>query len=100
MPQIDAITQYILALVPAVTAIMGMVVVVGIGIAKIKKALAGSEEKVEKMTKSHKELLKQNELLRDQNKVIREENKELKSAIVELNKKLTVADFLKDKKVI
>lgn len=85
---IDAITQYILALVPSVTALVGMAVVVGVGIAKIKKALAGSEEKVEGISSRTKEIERQNiELKR--------ENIELKKAIVELNKKIDIIDTIK-----
>ena len=53
---IDVITQYILSIAPAVTAIMGMVVVIGVGIGKIKKALAGNEETVERISSRTKEI--------------------------------------------
>lgn len=88
MPQIDAITQYILAVVPAVTAIMGMVVVVGVGIGKIKKALSGNEEKVERISSRTREVEKQNIELK-------KENVELKKALVELNKKIDIIDTIK-----
>ena len=80
---LDIITQYILALVPAVTAIMGMVVVVGVGIAKIKNALATSDSKVDELSNRNKALI-------DQNSEMRKENKELRKALVELNKKIDV----------
>lgn len=85
---IDTITQYILAIVPAVTAIMGMVVVIGVGIGKIKKALAGSEEKVERISSRTKEIEKQNVELAKQ-------NIELKKTLVELNKKIDIIDTIK-----
>lgn len=85
---IDAITQYILALVPSVTALVGMAVVVGVGIAKIKKALAGSEEKVETISSRTK-------AIEQQNIELKKENKELKHAIVELNKKIDIIDTIK-----
>ena len=85
---IDAITQYILAIVPAVTAIMGMVVVIGVGIGKIKNALNGNIEKVEKISSITKELAKQNLELK-------KENTDLKKALVELNKKIDIIDVIK-----
>ena len=85
---IDAITAYILAIVPAVTAIMGMVVCVGIGIGNIKKALAGSEEKVERISSRAK-------AIEEQNIELKKENIELKHAIVELNKKIDIIDTIK-----
>ena len=85
---IDTITQYILAIVPAVTAVMSMIVVIGVGIGKIKKALAGNEEKVEKISSRTKEIEKQNF-------EIKKENIELKKALVELNKKIDIIDTIK-----
>ena len=85
---IDAITQYILAIAPAVTAIMGMVVVVGVGIAKIKKALAGNEAKVERISSRTKSV-------EQQNLELKKENVELKKALVELNKKIDIIDIIK-----
>ena len=49
MGQIDTITQYVLAIVPAVSALMGMIVVIGVGICKIKQALKGNIESVERI---------------------------------------------------
>lgn len=88
MSQIDTITQYILAIVPAVTAIMGMVVVIGVGIGKIKKALSSSEMKIERIS-SHTRAVEQ------QNIELKKENKELKQALVELNKKIDIIDTIK-----
>lgn len=58
--EIDVITQYILAIVPAFTAVVGMVITLGVGIGKIRKANALTEEKVERTTKgtvAHQEKL-------------------------------------------
>ena len=88
MSQIDTITQYILAIAPAVTALMGMIVVIGVGIGKIKKALSGNIEKVEKISSRTKEVEKQNLELKKQ-------NVELKKALVELNKKIDIIDTIK-----
>lgn len=89
---IDTITQYILAIVPAVTAIMSMIVVVGVGIGKIKKALNGNEVKVEGMTRVQNARLKE---IQQQNVEIKKENIELKKALVELNKKIDIIDTIK-----
>ncbi len=89
---IDTITQYILAIVPAVTAIMSMIVVVGVGIGKIKKALNGNEVKVEGMTRTQNARLKE---IQEQNVEIKKENVELKKALVELNKKIDIIDTIK-----
>lgn len=89
---IDTITQYILAIVPAVTAIMGMVVVIGVGIGKIKKALNGSEVKIEDMSRRQSTRMKE---IQEQNIEIKKENVELKKALVELNKKIDIIDTIK-----
>ena len=89
---IDAITAYILAIVPAVTAIVGMVVVAGVGIAKIKNALNGNVETVEKMSKSQSNRIK---AVEEQNLELKKENKELKHALVELNRKIDIIDTIK-----
>lgn len=85
---LDIITQYILALVPAVSAIMGMVVVIGVGIGKIKAALKGNIESVEKISSRTREVEKQNLELKKQ-------NIELKKALVDLNKKIDIIDTIK-----
>lgn len=87
---IDIITQYILAIVPAVTAIMSMVVLVGVGIGKIKKANHITEEKVEKMSKGNKELKE------ELNQVLKE-NILLKKSMNELNAKLDNIKVIKKK---
>lgn len=68
---IDIITQYILAIVPAFTAVVGMVVTLGVGIGKIKKANKETSDKVEEVSNNDKMLKKQ---LREVSK----ENAELK----------------------
>lgn len=88
MPQIDAITQYILAIVPAVTALMGMIVLVGVGIGKIKAANRDTASKIEDMSRGQK-------ALKDANNELRKENIELKKALIELNKKIDIIDTIK-----
>lgn len=92
---IDAITSYILAIAPAVTAIVGMIVVVGVGIGKIKNALAGNEEKVERISSKTKEIQKENielkKALAEQTKT----NAEFRKALIDLNKKINVMTVTK-----
>lgn len=85
---IDEITQYILAIVPAVTALVGMIVTIGVGIGAIRKANNITSEKVERLTGSHKALI-------EQNNELRKENRELKRALIELNKKIEIIDTIK-----
>ena len=89
---IDAITSYILAIVPAVTAIVGMIVVVGVGIGKIKTALGGNEVKIENISRTQSARLK---AIEEQNVAIKKENVELKKALVELNRKIDIIDTIK-----
>ena len=56
MPGIDVVTSYLLAPTPAVTALMGIIAAVVVGIKKIKNS---NEETVEKVTEYEKELKKQ-----------------------------------------
>ena len=57
---IDAITQYILALVPAVSALSGMAVCIGICIGKIKKHNSSTQQKLDIVLKENAELKKEN----------------------------------------
>lgn len=56
---IDIITQYILAIVPAFTAVVGMVVTLGVGVGKIKKANRETTDKVEEVSHNDRMLKKQ-----------------------------------------
>lgn len=85
---IDEITQYILAIVPAVTALVGMIVTIGVGIGAIRKANNITSEKVERLTNSHKALV-------DQNADLRRENLELRKTLIELNRKIEIIDTIK-----
>ena len=89
---IDAITQYILSLTPAITALIGVIVVIAVGVGKVKNALKDNGETVERTsTRSSKAI----DSLIEQNKELRAENKELKKALIELNKKIEVIDTIK-----
>lgn len=94
MGTIDTITQYLLALAPAVTALVSMIVVVAVGIGQVKKAVAGSEQKVERIASRHKEYQKQMEA--DRTEFIRQldelakENREYKAIIARLERKIDI----------
>lgn len=89
---IDEITQYILAIVPAVTALVGMIVTIGVGIGAIRKANNITSEKVDRLSAGQKAFL-------DQNKDLKKENAELRKALIELNQKIKVADLINTDKV-
>ena len=91
---IDVITQYILALVPAVTALVGMAVTIGLGVAKIKKA---NKETVETVDASNKKVCKHTESLESQLANVHKENVELKRQLTKVMKKLDHVHFVDDK---
>lgn len=95
---IDEITQYILAIVPAVTALVGMIVTVGVGIGTIRKANNITADKVERISKGNKELKHQLVEVVKQNEEVKKENVELAKALVELNKKIDVMTASKREK--
>lgn len=95
MGQIDTITQYVLAIVPAVTALMGMIVVIGVGIGKIKSALKGNIESVEKIGDESKAIKTQNVELKRQNIELKKENAELKKAFADFCNKIDIIDTIK-----
>ena len=95
MSQIDTITQYILAIAPAVTALMGMIVVIGVGIGKIKSALKGNIESVERIGSDSKAIKAQNAELKRQNIELKRENAELKKAFTNFCNKSEVIDTIK-----
>lgn len=95
MEQIDTITQYILAIVPAVTSLMGMIVTIGVGIGLIKKALNGNIERVEKIGSRSKAIETANAELKRQNIELKRENAELKKAFTNFCNKIEVIDTIK-----
>lgn len=78
---LDIITQYILAIVPAFTAVVGMVVTLGVGIGKIKKANRETSDTVIEVSKESRELKAEMTELVKQNRELKEENKELKESL-------------------
>lgn len=74
---LDAISQYILAIVPSVTAVIGMIVALGVGIGQIKRANSDSVKEVREVSKNDKDLKKQ---LRD----VHKENEQLKAQLNEV----------------
>lgn len=92
---IDVITQYILALVPAVTALVGMVVTIGLGIAKIRKA---NKETINTVDASNRKVCKHTESLESQLADVHKENVELKQQLRKLMAKVEHIHFVDDKK--
>ena len=78
---IDIITQYILAIVPAFTAVVGMAVTLGVGIGTIKKANKETTTTVKEMSSNDRALKKQ---LVD----IAKENAELKNELKEVTARM------------
>lgn len=78
---IDTITNYIISLVPAVTAVAGMLSVMGISIAKVRKA---HREATNEIKETHKENVELRRELRETMK----ENKELKQSLKKVTAKM------------
>ena len=96
---IDLITQYIVAIGPAVTALIGVIVTIAVGVGAVKKAISGSDEKIERISKKDREIINKleqanNELMKA-NREVRAENKEIKQTLMELNRKIDIIDTIK-----
>lgn len=87
--ELDAITQFILAVVPAFTAVVGMITTLGVAIGKIKKANSETKEEVKAMTENDKALKKQ---LRD----VHKENAELKQQLNEISARMKHMYFIEN----
>lgn len=79
--EIDAITQFILAIVPAFTAVVGMVTTLGVAVGKIKKA---NKDATTEIKEAHKE----NMNLRQKLNIVMEENAELKRSLNKITAKM------------
>lgn len=84
---IDIITQYILSIVPAVSAITGMAVMIGIGIGKIKKSVSSVDG-------SLNSIKSQSKLQQAQLSAVQKENAELKKQMTKLMKKIEHIHFV------
>lgn len=89
---INAITEYILSITPAISALVAVIVVVAVGVGKVKNALKDNGEVVER---THSRSSKAIEAIVEQNKELKKQNIELKKALVELNKKIEIIDTIK-----
>lgn len=78
---IDIITQYVLAIVPAFTAVVGMITTLGIAIGKIKKANSETTQEVRELSENDKTLKKQL-------KEVHKENVELKQQLNEVTARM------------
>ena len=93
---IDVITQYILSLAPAFTAVVGMIVTLGVGICKIKKA---SQSTVDEVKENSKGLRRVNEELKCDLINVHKENAELKKEMSKLMAKIEHIHFVDDEEV-
>ena len=84
---LDAITQYILALVPAVTALTGMAVMIGVGIGKIKRSVGSVDSSLDTIKS-------QSKFLEAQLGAVQKENAELKKQMTKLMKKVEHIHFV------
>ena len=87
---IETITNYIISLVPAVTAVAGMLSVMGIAIAKVRKA---HREATNEIKETHKENV---ELRRELADVVKE-NKELKQSIKKITARMEHMYYIEEK---
>ena len=80
--EIDAVTQFIISAAPGVTAIIGVIVSLVIGIKKIKATGDSNEkalnEKYDQMLKNSNEMLKQNQDMKNAIQSLLQENYNLK----------------------
>ena len=87
---IDTITQYILSIVPAVTAVVGMITVFGVGVGKIRKA---NKDATNEIKETHKENLELRRELRETMK----ENRELKQSLKRVTAKMEHMYYIEEK---
>lgn len=93
---IDVITQYILSIVPAFTAVVGMIVTLGVGIGKIKKA---NKDTINEVRENSKGLKRANEALKDELVNVYKDNVEIKKQMTKLMAKVEHIHFVDDKEV-
>lgn len=87
---LDAITQYILALVPAVTALVGMAVCVGVGVGKIRKANRNTVDSIDTISRK-------SQSLESQLQEVHKENVELKRQLRKVMAKLEHVHIVDEK---
>jgi len=92
---IDIITQYILSIVPAFTAVVGMIVTLGVGIGKIKKA---NKDTVDEVKETNKELKARQSKLEETNLNLAQENISLKKDLRQLMAKIQHIHFTEEEK--
>ena len=83
--ELDLITQYVLALAPAITSIISMVVALGVGIGHIRKATNLTVSEVKENSKAMSE---RQSSLEAQLSAVHRENAELKKNLNRVMKKL------------
>ena len=88
--ELSTISQFIISIVPAVTAVIGMIVALGVGIGKIKKANSETKQEVKILSDGDKALKKQL-------KEVQKENAELKSQLNEVLARMKHLYFVEDR---
>lgn len=88
---LDAVTQYLLAITPAVTAVVGIITVFGVSIGKIKKANRDA-------TKEIKEIHQENVELRRELRETMKENREIKQTLKKITAKMEHMYFVDEEK--
>ena len=83
--ELDLITQYVLALAPAITSIISMVVALGVGIGQIRKA---NNLTVSEVKENSKAIHERQSSLEAQLSAVHRENAELKKNLNRVMKKL------------
>lgn len=83
--ELDLITQYVLALAPAITSIISMVVALGVGIGQIRKA---NNLTVSEVKENNKAISERQSSLEAQLSAVHRENAELKKNLNRVMKKL------------
>ena len=87
--ELDIITQYILAIVPAFTSVVGMVTTLGVAIGKIKKANKDATAEI-------KEAHADNRALRKEMAEVMMENKEIKQDLKKITARMAHMYFIED----
>ncbi|MBO7079084.1 MAG: hypothetical protein J6W64_04680 [Bacilli bacterium] len=91
---LDTITQYILSLVPTITAIISMITLVGVSIGNIRKANKDATGEIKETHKETKQLRKEILEVIKANNELKKENIELKREQLKLNARLNHMYFV------
>lgn len=82
---IDIITQYVLAIVPAFTAVVGMVVTLGVGIGRIKRANKDTEATMLSISEEVSDLVIENKNLKRENALLKKSLNKITAKLEHMN---------------